>query len=178
MTRTCTKTKQHSTYTALSVLGCTVTSRRRARGGPGGSCGGDATSSRGRDRRRSGRGGCSLRCSACRGRWASARNSKCGLQDGHIGTVGYTVGRLEAIHVIAPPRASSPPQSALPDIFRCVSINMMCSSSGRLTRVVIHVLEHICDCCLTLSVDAASELADQTDLLVVTKPLGGCNKAL
>jgi hypothetical protein len=49
---------------------------------------------------------------------------------------------------------------------------------GILTRVVVHVLQHVRNRSLTLSVDAASEFANQTDLLVVTQPLGGGYKTL
>ena len=47
-----------------------------------------------------------------------------------------------------------------------------------LTRVVIHVLQHVRDRSLTLGVDTTSELANETNLLVGTKPVCGCNKAL
>lgn len=59
-----------------------------------------------------------------------------------------------------------------------VSIEMTSLGANRHTRVVIHVFQHVGDRCLTLSVNATSEFADQTDLLVVTEPLGGCNEAL
>jgi hypothetical protein len=49
---------------------------------------------------------------------------------------------------------------------------------GVLTRVVVHVLQHVRDRSLALSVDAASKLANKTDLLVVTQPLGSCYKTL
>ena len=47
-----------------------------------------------------------------------------------------------------------------------------------LTRVVVHVFKHICDSSLALSIHAASKFADETDLLVVTQPLGGRYKTL
>jgi hypothetical protein len=50
--------------------------------------------------------------------------------------------------------------------------------SGVLTRVVVHVLQHVGDRSLALSVHAASKLADEADLLVVAQPLGSCYKTL
>lgn len=47
-----------------------------------------------------------------------------------------------------------------------------------LTRVVIHVLQHVRDRRLTLSVDATSKLADESNLLVGTKPVCGCDETL
>lgn len=48
----------------------------------------------------------------------------------------------------------------------------------RLTRVVVHVLEHIRDRGLALGVDTTGKLAEQTNLLVVSEPLGGCHETL
>jgi hypothetical protein len=49
---------------------------------------------------------------------------------------------------------------------------------GILTRVVVHVLQHVRDRSLALSVDTTGELANKTDLLVVTQPLSSCYKTL
>lgn len=54
----------------------------------------------------------------------------------------------------------------------------LCSRLERHTGVVVHVSEHIRDRGLALGIDTTSELADQTDLLVVAKPLCGSDKAL
>jgi hypothetical protein len=47
-----------------------------------------------------------------------------------------------------------------------------------LTGVVVHVLEHVRDRRLTLGVDTTSELTNEANLLVSTKPVGSCNKTL
>jgi len=47
-----------------------------------------------------------------------------------------------------------------------------------LTRVVVHVLEHVRDGRLTLSVNTASKFANEADLLVGTKPVCGRNETL
>jgi hypothetical protein len=49
---------------------------------------------------------------------------------------------------------------------------------GILTRVVVHVLQHVSDGSLALGVDTTSKLANQSDLLVVTQPLGRRYKTL
>jgi len=49
---------------------------------------------------------------------------------------------------------------------------------GILTGVIVHVLQHVRDRSLTLGVNAAGKLANKTDLLVVTKPLGSRDKTL
>ena len=47
-----------------------------------------------------------------------------------------------------------------------------------LTGVVVHVLEHVCDRGLALSVHTTSKLSNEPNFLVGTEPVCGCNETL
>lgn len=63
--------------------------------------------------------------------------------------------RLHAVHVVTPPRSSSPVQPTSPDV-----------------RIVVQVLEFTLESLNALGVRSSGSLTDDTSLLVILEPLG------
>lgn len=74
-----------------------------------------------------------------------------------ICAVCHAILRLDRKHVVAPPGASSPPQSTSPNI-----------------RVLGHIRKYILDSSFAIGVDGTCKLANQSSFLVVTEP--GCRR--
>lgn len=83
------------------------------------------------------------------------------LEKGVVVLVRRATGRLEAVHVVTPPRTSRPPGEALPDI-----------------SVGLHKVKHVLDSSLAGLVGTTSKLSDHADLLVGTEPLGSSLETL
>jgi hypothetical protein len=121
-------------------------------GSSGGGLGGGLGGGGGRRRRRRRRGG---------GGGRRGTVNEVLLENGQVGRVSRAVGRLQAVHVSAPPGTSRPPLGAHPDV-----------------AVVGHVREHAFDGRLANTVDTAGKLADEALLTVGLQPSGGGLEAL
>lgn len=75
--------------------------------------------------------------------------------------VSSATGRLKAVHVVTPPRTSSPPGNTLPNI-----------------RVLLEIVQHVLNSSLAGLVRTAGEFTDHADLLVLPQPLSSSLDAL
>lgn len=83
------------------------------------------------------------------------------LEKGVVVSVAGAARGLEAVDVVGPPGARSPPQRALPHI-----------------AVLLEVVQKARDSALALRVGAAGELAEDADLAVLAQPVGRARDAL